>query len=91
MLGFRVGIENDSEFDFELAFNWDFRIGFNRNLEHKKDLESNFSSEIELLTGSEILNNEFEIASIDLNILNTELEIIDLKLRLLELEEALRI
>ena len=89
-LGFRVRIEIDPGFDFELAFNWDFRIGFNINLEHKEDLKSNFSSEIELLTGSEILNNEFEIVSIDLNILNTEVEIIDLELRFLELEEALR-
>ena len=90
VLGFRVGIEIDFGFDFELAFNWDFRIGFNRNLEHKKDLEFNFSSEIELLIGLEILNNDFEIVSIDLNILNTELEIINLELRFLELEEALR-
>ena len=84
-LGFRVGIEIDLGFGFELAFNWNFRIGFNRTLESKVDLESNFSSEIELLTGSEILNNEFKIASINLNILNTELEIIDLELVLLEL------
>ena len=53
-LGFRVGIEIDPGFGFDLAFNWDFRIGFNRTLEPKVDLESNFSSEIELLTGSEI-------------------------------------
>ena len=87
-LGFRVRIEIDPGFDFEPAFNWNIRIGFNINLEHKEDLKSNFSSEIELLTGSEILNNEFEIISIDLNILNIELEIIDLELRFLELEEA---
>ena len=89
-LVFRIGIEIDPGFGFELAFNWDFRIGLNINLEPKVDLESNFSSELESLTDSEILNNEFELVSIDLDILNTELEIIDLELRILQFEEALK-